>query len=121
MSIARTALPGVLVVAALSGCGGVDEATPLNDLTEEDWATLCADATVGWDAVSEDCGAYTADIPAYTAADCEADVAFLTAGCAAVVGDWQTCMAGRQAADPCRPNAGLPSACDLVAECDPNQ
>ncbi len=111
----------LLFVAGLSGCGGVDASTPINELTEDDWAELCADMTTDWDAVSEDCGEYVAEEPAYTAADCEADVAFLTAGCDAVAGDWQTCMEGRKAADPCFPNRGLPSACDLVAECDPTQ
>jgi hypothetical protein len=119
-AVAQFRLLHLALLASLVGCGGVSEGTPINDLTEDDWAELCADATEGWDAVSQDCGAYVADIPAYTAADCEADVAFLTAGCDAVVGDWQTCMAGRQAADPCFPNRDLPSACDIVAECDPN-
>lgn len=99
----------------LVGCGGVSPSTPINDVDADGWAKLCADLTADSVDITEDCGAYEANIPAYTQEDCEADAAFLTAGCSAVVGDWQTCWQGSLTADPCNPQ--YPSACELVDEC----
>ena len=104
------------LLLVLAGCGGVKPDTRLNDLEVEDWAELCADMTAAQVDQTKDCGGFTADIPAYTAADCEADVSFLSAGCDAVVGDWQTCMTGYLASDICNPQ--YPSACELIAPCD---
>ena len=104
-----------LWILMVGACGGVSESTPINDLDEDDWAKLCAELTVGATEREQDCGGYVATEPPYTAADCEADVAFYTAGCTAVVGDWQTCMRGVLEGDMCNPQP--PSACAIVDEC----
>jgi len=102
-------------LVGLVGCGGVAAGTPLNELDADDWAQLCEEATQDTQPITADCGVFQVDLPAYSAADCESDASFLTQTCTAVVGDWQTCLQGSQATDPCDPQP--PSACALVADC----
>ncbi|MEZ4316930.1 MAG: hypothetical protein R3F61_05490 [Myxococcota bacterium] len=102
------------LLCALVGCG-VSASTPLSDLDDDDWAALCEEATADSVPRTQECDTFVADVPAYTAADCIADVAFLNAGCDAVVGDWQTCVQATMTADLCS-RLDI-SACDLVAEC----
>lgn len=105
------------ILLMLAGCGGIPEDTPLTELETEDWVELCADITADLPTESElvDCGLFEEEVAPYTAADCESDTSFLTATCAATVLDWQTCVTGFLASDPCDRQG--PEECVLVAEC----
>jgi len=110
-----------LAATLLGGC--IPGSTLVNELTTEQWVTLCDADTKDAVATSYQCDGMDApvDMPAPTSAMCQAtfDLRY-SAECTATVDDWRACRELVAAIDPCDPPTASFPECDAIITCMPS-
>lgn len=105
-----------VLLAALVGCGGVDDSKKLSELSTEEAKDVCLELVDDYPEKTVTCSGATITI-GLTAADCDGETP-ASANCTATVGDTRDCTAAIYAqAEACMVDAPLPAACAKLSGC----